>query len=266
MRNALVVTCVLLLAAPAAGQGIEQLAIDGNSVTANVSLSGGLGAELTLDFDSASGLTASSLGLSAATVNPLTVASRLPADVSVPAAFPVLVQVAPPVGGGLAFSGLYTLGLHTENLHFVTGSPLRLYVAHGGGNFEDATDFIGSGSYRVRGTGGSFSEFLIVADTRSLATARAAKFDALEDLLDAHASAISSSVLADLESQLAAARDALDGGDAAEAAELVETFAATVLSASGASIPDDWQASGGTVNVAGALRAAAGSLRFSLEL
>ncbi len=266
MRISALLMGVLLLAAPAAGQGIEQLEIDGDSVSAVLSLAGGLGADLTLDFEEASGLTASSLGLSATTIDPLSLAGRLPADVSLPAAFPVRVQIAPPAGGGLAFTGIYTLGLHTDDLHFVAGSPLRLYAAHGGGAFADVTEFIGSGSYRVRGTGGSFSEFLIVADTRALGTARTAKFDALEDLLDEHAQRIASSVLADLQDDLDAARAAYEDGDLDEAAQRVAAFASTVQSSSGASIPDDWQASGGVVNVAGALRAAAGSLRFSLEL
>jgi hypothetical protein len=46
----------------------------------------------------------------------------------------------------------------------------------------------------------------------------------------------------------------------------VDAFAAEVQEHSGSDIPDVWRASGGVVNVAGYLRAGAGTLRFSLSL
>lgn len=252
----------LLATTSAFAQGVSGVQIQGNTVTATVSLPGALGADLTLEFETASGLTAASLALSAAAITPASLATRLPAEVSVPAAFPVVVQVAPPAQGGLGFDGVYRLSLHTANLHYVPDSPLRLYAAHGGGEFRDITDEIGSGSYRVRGTGGSFSEFVIVADLRSSATATGGKFDQLEDLLADHSAALGAA-LGDLEDQLAAARSAYQAGEIEDALEALDGFAATV---SDAGLPDEWRASGGTANVSGLLRASAATLRFSVAL
>jgi hypothetical protein len=252
----------LLAAAPASAQGVSGVQIQGTTVTATVSLPGALAANLTLEFETASGLTASSLGLSAAAINPVSLASRLPAQVSEPAGFPVVVRVEPPALGGLGFDGVYHLSLHTSNLHYVADSPLRLYAAHGGGAFRDITDEIGSGSYRVRGTGGSFSEFVIVADLRSDASATGTKFDQLEDLLAAHSAALGAA-LEDLQGQLATARTAYEAGEIEDALTALDGFAASV---GDAGLPDEWRASGGAANVSGLLRASAATLRFSLAL
>ena len=84
---------LLTLSAEAAtAEGIEDLTIDGNEVSARVALAGGIGADLTLTFDSVSGLSASSLGLSAELVDPTSLAlvSRLPSGASgIPTGFPV---------------------------------------------------------------------------------------------------------------------------------------------------------------------------------
>ena len=255
----------LFAAAAVSAQGIQNLQISGNTATATVSLPVGLSADLTLTFEQATNLGTSSLGLSAAAVDALALAGRLPANVSLPGAFPVRVTVEPPGIGGLTFDGVYTLALHTVNLQYTSGTPLRLYAAHGGGSFEDITDSMGAGSYRVRGTGGSFSEFLILVDARTLGTAITAKLDAADALLTTHSAAIPSATRSDLADDLAAARAAYGAGNIGAAIAAVDAFAGTVREA-GSSIPNRWQASGGSTNVAGLLRAAAATLRFSLDL
>jgi hypothetical protein len=264
-----VLVCVLLSAAAVSAQGISNLTISGNEVSASLDLPG-ITADLTLSFEQAVGLTAANLGLSAQLVNPLdpSLLTRLPAGglVTVPGASPVLVRVQPPASGGLSFSGVYTLGLHSHNLGFIANSPLRLYSAPDGGPFEDITGSMGSSSYRVRGTKGSFSDFIIVADLRPQATAINQKFDAVGNLLTAYAGAIPAPLLADLNQQLQAARSFYRGGNNVSAAQAVDGFAATVQRNSGTAIPDVWRASGDLANVAGRLRAAASTLSFSLSL
>lgn len=260
---------VLVATAAVSAQGIGNLTISGNQVTATVDLPG-ISADLTLTFEQAVGLTASNLGLSAQLVDPHdpSFLSRLPAGglVTVPAAFPVLVRVQPPPTGGLSFGGIYTLDLHTHNLQLTANCPLRLFSAPDGGPFDDITVNMGTGSYRVRGTKGSFSDFVIVADARPLAGAVSQKFDSLSGLLSTYAGAIPAPVLDDLTHQLQTARAYHQAGDNVDAATTVNGFAATVQRNSGTGIPDVWRASGDLPNVAGRLRAAAGTLSFSLSL
>jgi hypothetical protein len=260
---------ILVSTAAVSAQGIGNLTITGNQVTATLDLPG-VSADLKLTFEQAVGLTASNLGLSAQLVNPSdpNLLSRLPAGglVTLPGAFPVLVQVQPPASGGLSFSGVYTLDLHTPNLEYAAGCPLRLFSAHDGGTFGDISTSMGAGSYRVRGTSGSFSDFVIVADARLVAGVVSQKFDDLSGLLSTYAGAISAPVLNELGNQLQTARADYQAGDSVDAATAVNGFAATVQSNSGTGIPDVWRASGDLPNVAGRLRAAAGTLSFSLGL
>lgn len=260
---------VLVSTAALSAQGIVNLTISGNQVTASLDLAG-ISADLALTFEQSVGLTAPNLGLSAQLVDlhDLNLLSRLPSGilVTLPAAFPVLLRVQPPSSGGLSFSGIYTLDLHTHNLQLTGNCPLRLFSASDGGPFEDITVNMGTGSYRVRGTKGSFSDFLIVADLRPQAVAVNQKFDALSGLLSTYAGAIPGPVLDDLTHQLQTARAYYQAGDNVDAATTVNGFAATVQRNSGTGIPDVWRASGDLPNVAGRLRAAAGTLSFSLSL
>jgi hypothetical protein len=265
--------------AAAAAQGISNLVVSGNQVTATIDLLG-ISADLTLTFEQVVGLTAANLGLSAQLVNPADSAyagllARFPAppatpapsgQIALPAAFPVVVRVQPPASGGLSFSGIQMLDIHTHNLELTANCPLRLFSAPAGGSFHDITTSMGIGSYRVRGSGGSFSEFVIVADTRPLASVVNQKFDALGQLLSTHGDAIPAPLLDDLTHQLQAARAFYQAGDNVNAAKAVAGFSDTVRRNSGTAIPDVWRASGDLPNVAGRLRAAAGTLSFSLSL
>ena len=259
----------LALATAVSAQGISNLVISGNQATANLDLPG-VTADLALSFEQVVGLSAANLGLSAQLVDPRdpSLISRLPPGglASVPGAFPVLVRVQPPPSGALSFSGVYSFSIHTPNLEFVAGTPLRLFSAEDGAAFSDISDAMGSGSYRVRGTKGTFSEFLIVADGRPQASVVNQKFDAVEGLLSTYAAAIPGSLRIDLEQRVQAARSAYHAGDVAGAIKDVDGFAATVLSNSGTAIPNVWRASGDLADVAGLLRAAAATLRFSLSL
>jgi hypothetical protein len=278
MPKAVVAFLLAALSSVAAtAQGISNLVISGNQVTANLDLPG-ISADLTLTFEQVVGLTAGNLGLSAQLVNPADstyagLLARFPAPVppgagtiTLPAAFPVVVHVQPPASGGLSFSGIQTLELHTHNLDLTASCPLRLFSAPAGGAFNDITTTMGTGSYRVRGSGGSFSEFVIVADTRPLGTVVNQKFDALGNLLSTYGDAIPASLLNDLTQQLQAARALYQAGNNVGAANAVAGFADTVRRNSGTAIPDVWRASGDLPNVAGRLRAAAGTLSFSLSL
>jgi uncharacterized protein DUF6689 len=269
MRKILALWALVLGAAlPAAAlpPGIASATISGNTVTARVSLPGGLGADVDLSFGNVSGLSLANLGLSAALVNPFDPAffSRLPSGSVL--ALPVVLRIEPPVAGGLAFHGVSSLSIHTENLQYTVGTPLRLFAAHAGESFKDITNGMGAGSYRARGTEGGFSDFVIVVDLRSLTQVLRNKFDQVEDELDEYAGDMPAALHADLAARLAAARDDAAHGDRAAAIQELDGFLAVVQLHSGTDIPDLWRSARDVDNAAGYLREAALTLRFSLGL
>lgn len=247
-------------------QGLAGVRVEGNQVLATIALPGGLGADLTLTFEEVVGLQPAALGLSAVVADPLALTGRLPSGVGLPAAYPVLLRIEPPATSALSFSGVYKVELHTHNLEFQANSPLRLFTAPAGGSFQDMTETMGMGSYRVAGSKGSFSDFMIVADVRPPAQVVEAKFARLGDLLDQHGDLVADELLAQLQGLAAEAEAAWRAGSSREAAAAIETFAATVRAQSGAGIPDVWRPTGDLTNLAGLLRSAAATLRFSLNL
>ena len=271
MRKVLTTLLFLIATAPVVqAQGIVDVKVEGSRVTAGIALPAGIGADLTIGFEEVVGLSPESLGLSARLVAPtdLALLGRLPGGlgVSLPTGFPVLLTIAPPANGGLSFTGVTAIELHTHNLEFIIGCPLRLFGAREGGTFVDMTESMGMGSYRVRGTRGGFSQFLILVDLRPLTMVVNGKFDRLEDLLAGYEAEIDHEVYEDLADLLQAARTAWSSGSIRTSIREVERFMKQVETESGDAIPDVWRASGDAVNAAGYLRAAAGTLRFSLIL
>ncbi len=249
-----------------AGTGVGSITVTQNQVTASIELPGGIQTDLSLTFEQALGLTADSIGISAKLVDPsdINLTSRLPGSVSVPAAFPVDISIEPPSTGPLAFSGIVSIDLHTHDLNYVAGTPLRLFAAEGGKSFQDITASVGLGSYRTGANKGGFSEFLIVADVRPIDTVITEKFKRLQGKLNDNASAIPAALLSTLQSKLTDARNTWVSGDPVGAADKVQQFADTVKQNSGTSIPDVWRSARDVVNVAGDLRGTASTLKFSL--
>jgi hypothetical protein len=266
--SALLLPIALCAARPAAAQTALVPQISGNSVTAKIQLAGGVEADLSITFEQVVGLNSNALALSAALVNPMdaTLLSRMPdpTSFSIPAGFPVLVRIDPASSSGLSFSGASRVSLYTHNLTLTANSPLRLYTAHGGGAFHDMTGSLDPGSVRAGGSTDGYSEFLIVADVRSVNTVIPAKFDALQATLSANASSMSAAVAADLQQRLTNARNLYQSGAVSSAIDAVAAFGDQVKQQSGANIPDVWQANGALVNVAGLLRSGADTLKFSL--
>jgi uncharacterized protein DUF6689 len=248
--------------------GSVPLTVLGNQATGSVTLLG-IGVDVTLTFESATGLDAAALDASACLVNPLDPAllSRLPALLSIKAGFPLLLRVGPSAASGLSFTGAYTLSLHTHNLCLDLLHPLTLVKAHDGGPFADITKSEGIGSYRDDGSGGDFSEFLITLDQRQIDNVINGKFTALQALLNDNAGSIPASVLDLLQADLSQALAFYQAGNIPAASARVLTFTNHVKAHSGGDeIPDVWQAGAPELlNVAGLLRSAADTLRFSLE-
>ena len=265
MRRILAYLVLVLLAAlPAAATTLwlPVLSLTPNSV--KVALPG---TEVSLSFEDVTGLSLMSLGISARLVNPFDPAlrARLPAGTGI-SPLPVILRIEPPAWGGLSFRGVADLDIHTNLLSYVPGTPLRIFSAPLGGPFRDTTADMGPGSYRARGTRGGFSEFLIVIDQRPIDQVIQAKLDALDELLEDYEGSMPGSVYDDLESRLEEVRADVALGATQDAIAEVDGFLAEVEQHSGSDIPNVWRAARDRVNVAGYLRSAAMTLRFSLVL
>jgi hypothetical protein len=246
------------------------LTVSGNDAQGTVELPGGIGLDLSIRFEKVVGLTPSALDVSASLVDPLDPAllSRLLSlgNLSVPAAFPVLLRIAPSESSALTFAGLYVVSLHTHNLELNPLLPLSLVKSPDGGAFRDITRSEGRGSYRDDGGGGDFSEFLIAADLRPIDTVIAGKFDDLQAILTDNAASMDPAVVSALQAQLSQALALYQAGANRDAIREMRGFSHYVKDHSGAEIPDIWRANcTPVVNVAGLLRSAADTLRFSLD-
>src|SRR5258708_37077045 len=182
------------------------LTVSGNQAQADIDLPGGIEVDLTITFENVIGLTPSSLSVLATVVNPLdpTLLARLPGflQVSLPGAFPVLLQIDPSASSGLTFAGPYKVSLHTHNLQLNPAVPLALFKAPDGGPFRDVTLYEGRGSYRVDGGVCVFSEFLIVIDVRPIDTVIPDTFHALQGLLNTYGGSMPIAILTTLQGQL----------------------------------------------------------------
>lgn len=267
--RALLLAC-LLMPPSVWASGIVGAQVSGNELTAMIELPGGLSADIKVEFENVVGLTPAALGLSAEVIDPLdaSILNRLPdtGAASLPAAFPVRLHIEPPATSGLSFSGVVEVSLHTHNLHYTAGTPLRLFAAHAGGPFRDITHVTASGSYRAGGSKGDFSEFIIIADLRLQSAVLTTKYNGLDGVLQAAAAQMSGATYSSLQFYLDASRDAYNAGNLVAAIKDMDAFSREVVANSGNDIPDVWRSSQDIENTAGILRAHAASLRYSLTL
>jgi hypothetical protein len=268
---ALCSSCLLGPATVALPQTIFPLTVDGKSASATIALPGGLGIDLSIAFEEVVGLHPGALAVSARVVSPfdLNLLSRLPGGFLaslVPTALPVVVRIEPTEDSALAMSGVVTVTLHTHNLALDLLAPFGLYTASAGGPFREMTRTVSMGSYRVDGSGGGFSEFVIALDNRPVDTVINEKFASLDDLLLEHGASISATLLPVLQDRVLQARLAFAAGATQAAIGDITSFGEIVRAQSGKAIPDVWRANDPRPNVAGLLRSAADTLTFSLRV
>lgn len=262
---------VLSLAAlprPAEAVDPVDVTVSGDELIADLEVPGGLSARLTVRFENVVGLSEESLNISASLVNPLDLGllARLGDTVSsLSSGLPILISIEPDPRSVLTFSGTVDIEVYTHDLHFLPGSPLRLYSASHGGRFHDITVRHGAGSYRSGGTKGNFSEFMIVADLRTPHAAAGDKLQRLRDLLERYAARLDAGIYQELSGLVGAAEAAYASGSLVAAVTYVETFSDTVRN-HGSAIPNVWSSCRNVGNISGRLRAAADTLRFSLTL
>jgi hypothetical protein len=264
-----VALALLLLAVPIA-QAQVVVTIIGDTARADINIAapgGPYTADLVIEFRDPVNLTPACLGISATALDAAGIAAinaRLPAAAqAIDPAFPVLVTVEPPPACGLAFRGEYRLSLRTTNLVYASQSPYRLYKAPVGGAFADVTGAVESGSVRARGSGGAFSEFVLVQDAnQDYATQLDAAYLALEERLDDPEIGVTAmtTLLTDLEASRTAAA-AVDY-PAAIAAMLRLDGHAQAFSDDG--VPGRWRAQRDLDNIEGDLLGRSANVRFLL--
>lgn len=226
---------------------------------------------LKITFEEVLGLNENALNITAIQVDPLDPAllSRLQnaSLISIPGQFPVMISVSPSTTSTLTFTGAYEVELSTSNLAFTSNTPFRLFKAPTAGSFEDVSNFVGMGSYRVRGTSGDFSDFLIAADLRKSNDVIADKFAKLQQSIAGNASKIQPAMLQNLQSKYDAAYDAYRAGQKVAAASHLQAMINDIKADDGNSIPNTYRANDpNTRNIAGELRRRASTLIFSLNL
>ncbi len=240
------------------------IVVSGNSATVRIGSSSMPIADLSLNFDDASGLSASSLGISAETVNlsnPGLLARLSSLSLkTVPASLPVMITVEPPTLGGLSFRRLVNVEVHTHALVYTPGSRFRLLKAPLGGAFHDITGSVLPGSVRTRGTTPGFSQFLVVADPRPTSAVVVTKLGNLRS----HVTAVQLPLRTSLSDHLDNIQAAVEAADFTSAITSLDAFRAQVASQAGLSIPQEWRALHDKQNTAGELLAGADTLGFSI--
>ncbi len=236
----------------------------GDTATVEIKLSNQTLADLTLSFDDATGLSPSSLGVTAEIVNPNATAlrARLPDGAlnQLTGAFPLLVTIEPPANGGLSFDRTVRVELHTHLLAYTPGSSYRLFKAPLGGAFRDITDEIASGSVRARGTTGGFSQFLVLSDLRETGTVVAGKVEWLRDRIDLLPPGQQSA----FDAYLDTVESSVASGDFSTAIAALDLFRARAASHAGNQLEATWQPGSTQQNHAGELISGAATLKFSV--
>jgi len=290
-------SCGLMLAvliAPPAHADVS-VSVIGNQAFAQIALpasSGIIDADVTITFDSPANLSPASLNLTAQVIHPHdpVLRARLPACVpldcvAIDPAFPLLITVEPPAvpwlfhsgfeadgesSGLLAFLNTYEIEIHTPDLDCAASAAgehcpatqYRLFKAPVDGPFADYTQDVLKGSVRARGRGGSFSQFLIVADQRVALSVELEKSVLLQARIIA---AMLDGVLSgELLGLLADVQVAVTLNDFGTAIARVDALIQTVAANAGTGIANYWSADRGSVNDAGDIEALAWSLRYTL--
>lgn len=221
-------------------------------------------ADVSLDFDDASNLAPSNLGVTAQLVSVLDSAllARLP-DLNLTeltGTLPLLLTIEPPANGGLRFRNTGRMEIHTHLLPYTTGSSLRVFKAPLLGPFRDVTEEIAQGSVRARTRYGGFSQFLILVDLRPTSTVIDEKIGWLRNRVAALPAGEGPAFTALLDQ----AQTAVEGRDFVAALSAIDAFSARATERAGTYLPNEWRATRDTTNQAGELIAGASTLRFSV--
>ena len=274
-RYQLAVAMLGWVAAPLAFAGAVVTAA-GNTAVADISLAAGgrnYTATVTINFDSAQNLNPAELNLSAQLIDPSDpgLLARLPPCLlpavgcaTLDANFPMLITVEPLNLGAsnLSFRNTYEFEVHTANLAYAPYSGYRLFKAPVNGTFADITDDVQSGSVRARGRDGTFSQFLLVADTRPSLVVELQKNSALQIRISS--AALSNLLQGTLLGLLGNVTSAVALGDYTLAIANLDQMINTIQQHAGTDIANTWNSNHVLANDAGEMLGLAQTLRFTL--
>ncbi|RYD16912.1 MAG: hypothetical protein EOP90_02825 [Lysobacteraceae bacterium] len=268
---ALAASAVLLCPAIARAGSVVVEIVDGRKAKAEITLVDGANsysADFELEFHNPQNLTVACVGIDADVLDAIEIAdieSRLPdpANQSIDPAFPVRVTVEPPIACGLAFEDEVHVEFDTPDLVFAPFSPYRLMKAPLGGDFHDITASVIAGSVRSRGSGGSFSEFVMIADSLQDHAADAdAAYDALEARLDDPAIALTAQLT--LQTDVALSRAAYDADNHAQAIALLDDLDLHCATLGGPALPNVWRSARDLVNAEAEIVTLGRNIKFAL--
>ena len=265
----------LLLADLAALAGEPPLVVtivDGRKAKAEINLprpgSGSYRASFELEFHNPVNLSVACVGISTDVLDASEIAdieSRLPdpGNQNIDPAFPVRVTVEPPNACGLEFEDEVHIDFDTPELVYAGFSPYRMMKAPIGGAFHDLTALVEAGSVRVRGSGGTFSEFVMVKDlNQDYASEAGAAFAVLETrLLD---QAIGPTAKATLETDASVSRAAFLAGDFTQAIARLTDLTDHCGTLGGAALPNRWRSARDLANAEGEIVGMTDNLKFLL--
>ena len=280
---------LVALAAVPLARGAVVVTTSGNVATADISL-GSAGktytAQVIITFDAVVNLSAAELNLTANLIDPddPVLLARLPACAvpllgcaTVDAKFPVLITVEPldlpwlfasgvdandAPSANMSFTNTYEVEVHTADLSYANWSPYRLFKGPVNGLFGDITDEVLAGSVRARGRGGSFSQFLVVSDTRSSLVVELQKQADLQ--MRILGAALDSTLQTNLLALLGAVQEAVVTLDYTLAIANLDQLIDTIQTHAGVDIANVWNSDHNLVNAAGDLLGLAQTLRFTL--
>ena len=263
-------TLLLGAATVNAGSVVVEI-VDGRKAKAEITLVDGANtytADFELEFHNPQNLTVACVGIDADVLDAIEIAdieSRLPdpANQSIDPAFPVRVTVEPPIACGLRFEDEVHVEFDTPDLVYAPFSPYRLMKAPLGGDFHDITASVIAGSVRSRGSGGSFSEFVMVADSLQDHAADAdAAYDAIEARIDDPAIALTAQLT--LQTDVALSRAAYDADNHAQAIALLDDLDLHCATLGGPALPNVWRSARDLVNAEGDIVTLGRNIKFAL--
>ena len=246
--------------------------VDGRKAKAEINLprpgSGSYRASFELEFHNPVNLSVACVGISTDVLDASEIAdieSRLPdpGNQNIDPAFPVRVTVEPPNACGLEFEDEVHIDFDTPELVYAGFSPYRMMKAPIGGAFHDLTALVEAGSVRVRGSGGTFSEFVMVKDlNQDYASEAGAAFAVLETrLLD---QAIGPTAKATLETDASVSRAAFLAGDYTQAVARLTDLTDHCGTLGGAALPNRWRSARDLANAEGEIVGMTDNLKFLL--
>ncbi len=265
----------LLAAANVAVAGGEPLVVtivDGRKAKAEINLpkpGGGVySADFELEFHNPVNLTVECVGIDADVLDAAEIAdieSRLPdpGNQIIDPAFPVHVTVEPPAACGLEFEDEVHIGFDTPELVYTAFSPYRLMKAPIGGAFHDLTALVEAGSVRSRGSGGTFSEFVMVKDLNQDYAGEATQAFALLEARLAD-QAIGPTATTALASDADVSRAAFQAGNYAQAIARLTDLIDHCGTLGGVALPNRWRSARDLNNAEGEIVGQTDHLKFLL--